>query len=104
MGHKDKHNRTLAKRRARGELLQRARESHPNWRPSHFVADAFGFHDGKLVHTVFHGKRTISTPSSPVWSEYVVWATGCNKVIAIEKPRFAQTKRAVTCLVCVGGE
>lgn len=101
MGHKDKHNRALNQRRARGQLLQRARETHPTWLPSHFVPDAFGYHDGKLVHAVFHGKRTISTPASPVWSEYVVWATGCNQVISIEKPRFAQSKRPVTCLQCL---
>jgi hypothetical protein len=101
VGHKDKHNRALNRRRARGQLLARAQQTHPTWRPSHFVRDTYGYHDGKLVHTVFHGKRTIRTEALFVWPEYVVWATGCNKVISVEKARFSWTKKPVTCLTCV---
>lgn len=101
MGVKLKRNRTRLRRIERGQLLDNAKRSHPSWRPSHFVADSYGYHDGKLVHHVYHGKRTLQVAGTIKWPEYVVWATGCNQVIAIEKARFSWTKRPVTCLECL---
>jgi len=99
-GNKRKHSRAKNKRQQRGLLLEAAKKSHPNFIPSIFVRDTEGYHDGKLVHSVFHGKRSFAKPSSIEWTEQTVWATGCNKVIAVERARFSWTKRPVTCLTC----
>ncbi len=102
-GNKRKHSRAQLKRQQRGRLLEAARKSHPNFIPSTFVLDTQGYHDGSLVHTVFHGKRTFAFNDVIRWSEYLVWTTGCNKVISVERARFSWTKRPVTCLTCVTG-
>lgn len=102
-GNKRKHNRAKNKRQQRGRLLDAAKKSHPNYIPSTFVRDTEGYHDGKLVHTVFHGKRTFAVADSIRWGEYQVWVTGCNKVISVDRARFSWTKRPVTCLMCVVG-
>ncbi len=99
-GNKRKHNRALLKRRRQGQLLDAATRSRPNYIPSTFIRDADGYHDGKLVHTVFHGKRSFAVSDPVRWSEFVIWTTGCNKVIAVERARFSWTKRPVNCLTC----
>jgi hypothetical protein len=99
-GNKRKFSRARLKKQQRGRLLDAAKKNHPSYIPSTFVRDASGYHDGKLVHTVFHGKRTFPVVDTTRWGEYLVWATGCNQVIAVESARFSWTKRPVTCLTC----
>jgi hypothetical protein len=89
---------------ARARQRRLREEAAAAWYVGTRIVEPFFYNDGSLVHHVYRAKYRFNNQHNGPggWSDYDVWATICERILSVEHVHFTKTKKAVSCLECLG--
>lgn len=98
-GARERRNREKRREATNRQVLAAAQRTMMTTRAT---LEPYQYHDGQLIHVVMKDKRNFNVNAfgKNDWVERVVWATMCDRVIAVGHPNFLASKRAPTCVSC----